>query len=244
MAMDSTAIIINQQMIKDLQLTDPLGKKITNDAQNASAFTIVGIIDDFHYESLKGEVDGLGLVLGNSPGIMSLKVNIEDITSVLGSVTDTWNKIAPEQPIAYDFLNDRFARMYADVSRTGSIFTSFAIFAVFVACLGLFGLSVFMVEQRNKEISIRLVLGASVNHVLRSLGFNFLKPVFIALFIAIPIAWYVMNDWLGEFQYKILLSWDIFVIASLVAIGIALLTVGYQSLKAAVMKPVNGLRSE
>lgn len=244
MAFDTAAIIINQQMVKDLRLVDPLGKQITNDTGNARVYTIVGVIDDFHYESLKGEVQGLGLVLGNSTGMMSVKVNTEDMVGMLASISGVWNTIAPEQPISYDFLNDRFARMYADVSRTGSIFTSFAIFAVFVACLGLLGLSVFMVEQRNKEISIRLVLGASVKHILSSLGFNFLKPVLIALFIAIPLAWYVMHDWLSEFQYKIALSWDIFAIASIGAVSIAVLTVGYQSLKAAVMKPVNGLRSE
>ena len=244
MATDSAAIIINQQMVKDLGIVDPIGKKVTNDPDNQVVWTIVGVIEDFHFESLRGEISGLGLVLGNNTGIMSVKVSTEDVSAALTSIKETWSRIAPEQPIAYDFLNDRFARMYDDVSRTGSIFTSFAIFAVFVACLGLFALSVFMVEQRNKEISIRLVLGASMNHILKSLGLNFLKPVFIALFIAIPVAWYVMRDWLSEFQYKIGLSWDIFVIAGMTAVGIAILTVSYQSLKAAVMKPVNGLRSE
>lgn len=244
MATDSSAIIINKQMAKDLGIEDPLGKKVTNDPGNQQVWTIVGVIEDFHFESLRGEISGLGLVLGNNTGIMSVKVSTENMSDALASIKETWSRIAPEQPIAYDFLNDRFARMYDDVSRTGSIFTSFAVFAVFVACLGLFALSVFMVEQRNKEISIRLVLGASMNHILKSLGLNFLRPVFIALLIAIPIAWYVMTDWLSEFQYKIGLSWDIFVIAGLAAVGIAILTVGYQSLKAAVMKPVNGLRSE
>ncbi len=244
MATDSSAIIINRQMVKDLGLVDPIGKKVTNDSRNSRVYTIVGIIDDFHFESLRGEVTGLGLVLGNNTGIMSVKVGTENMTAALASIEESWNRIAPEQPIAYDFLNARFARMYDDISRTGNIFTSFAIFAIFVACLGLFALSVFMVEQRNKEISIRLILGASMQHVLRSLGFNFLKPVLIALFIAMPVAWYVMRDWLNEFQYKTVLSWDIFAIASVTAIAIAVLTISYQSLKAAAMKPVNGLRSE
>lgn len=244
METDSSAIVVNQQMIRDLGITDPIGKKITNSSDNSQIWTIVGVIENFNYESLKGEIEGLGIVLGTSTRTMSVKVNTEEIATVMASINDTWDNLAPEQPIAYDFLNARFARMYDDVSRTGNIFTSFAIFAVFVACLGLFALSVFMVEQRNKEISIRLVLGASMNHVLRSLSFNFLKPVLIALFIAMPIAWYVMRDWLNEFQYKTALSWDIFAIAALTAIGIALLTVSYQSLKAAVMKPVNGLRNE
>lgn len=244
MATDSSAIIINEQMVANLGLIDPLGKKVTNDPGNGRVYTVIGVIDNFHFESLKGQIDGLGLVLGNSTGMMSVKVSTDDMAGVLTSIGDTWDQIAPEQPIAYDFLDERFASMYDDVSRTGNIFTGFAIFAIFVACLGLFALSVFMVEQRNKEISIRLVLGASMNHVIRSLGFNFLKPVLIALLIAIPIAWYVMRDWLSEFQYKTALSWDIFAIASLTAIGIAVLTISYQSLKAAFMKPVNGLRSE
>jgi putative ABC transport system permease protein len=244
MATDTAGIIVNQQMVKSLGLVDPLGKKITNTPSNTQVWTIIGLIEDFHYESLKGEIGSLGIVLGNSPNNISIKVSTENMAGILAGINETWERIVPEQPLAYDFLSDRFARMYDDVSRTGNIFTSFAIFAIFVACLGLFGLSVFMIEQRNKEISIRLVLGASINHVLGSLGFNFLKPVLIALFIAIPLAWYVMSDWLSEFQYKTALSWDIFAIASLVAVGIAVLTVSYQSLKAALMKPVNGLRSE
>jgi putative ABC transport system permease protein len=134
--------------------------------------------------------------------------------------------------------------MYDDVQRMGRIFSTFAVFAIIVACLGLFALSAFMVEQRSKEISIRLVLGASTSNIFRLLTQNFLKLVLIALIIAVPVAWYGMHQWLQDYEYRITITWDIFLLSGLLAVCIAVLTISYQSIRAAFMKPVDTLRNE
>jgi putative ABC transport system permease protein len=166
------------------------------------------------------------------------------MAGTLASIESIWKKLSPHQPIRYTFLDESFSRMYDDVKRMGSIFTSFAILAIVVACLGLFALSAFMVEQRGKEISIRLVLGASLNSIFNLLTLNFLKLVLISMLIAAPLAWYMMQKWLEDFSYRTAITWDIFVLAGVMSVMIALLTISYQSIRAALVKPVNNLRSE
>jgi putative ABC transport system permease protein len=160
------------------------------------------------------------------------------------SITHVWNKFAPNQPIRYSFLDDRYAAMYSDVQRMGKIFTSFSILAIVVACLGLFALSAFMVEQRSKEISVRLVLGASVKSVFQLLTWDFLRLVLVSIVIAAPISWYLMSRWLEDYVYRITIGWDVFVVSGVTSVLIALFTISFQSIKAAVMSPVKGLRSE
>jgi len=237
---DTTDVIINQAMAKELGLKDPIDKRIAN----YRGWNVVGVVEDFNYESLRGKVEPLAMIVGISPGVVSVKVNGADIGSVLKSINDTWKKFSPDQAIRYSFMDESFARMYDDVQRMGLIFTSFAVLAIVVACLGLFALSAFMVEQRNKEISIRLVLGASLNTIFNLLTLNFVKLVLISIAIATPVAWYMMTQWLLDFEYKTRITWDVFAIAGMLAIVIAVLTISYQSIKAALMKPVVGLRSE
>ena len=153
-------------------------------------------------------------------------------------------KFAPQQPIRYTFLDESYARMYEDIERMGKIFTTFAVLAIIVACLGLFGLSSFMVEQRSKEISIRLVLGASLQNVFTLLTQNFVKLVLISFAIAAPLAWYLMNLWLEDFVYRTDITADVFIIAGAGALVIAVVTISYQAIRAGMMKAVNGLRSE
>jgi putative ABC transport system permease protein len=167
-----------------------------------------------------------------------------DVKNTLANITTVWKKYSPDQPIRYTFLDEQFANMYADVQRTGSIFTSFAVLAVIIACLGLFALSAFMAEQRSKEIGIRKVLGATVTNITGLLSIDFVKLVLIAIVIASPIAWYGMNKWLQDFAYKAPISWWIFALAGFTAIIIALFTVSFQSVKAALMNPVKSLKSE
>jgi len=159
-------------------------------------------------------------------------------------VTALWDEFVPQQPIRYSFLDENYTRMYEDVQRTGSVFSAFAIFAVLVACLGLFGLSAFVVEQRGKEISIRKVLGASIGSIFSLITLDFLKLVFVALVVAVPVAWYIMDLWLDDYIYRIEITWDIFAIAGVISVLIALLTISSESMKAALMNPVKKLRSE
>jgi putative ABC transport system permease protein len=239
-ASDSQAIIINQAMAKEFGFKNPIGERI----MNWETYTIIGVVEDFNFESLRGNVEPLCLVLGKFGSILAVKVKTGDMKGTLESVTGLWTQFMPNQPIRYAFLDESYARMYDDVQRTGRIFTSFAVLAVIVACLGLFALSTFMIEQRGKEISIRIVLGASLNHIFRLLTGNFVKLVMIAFVIAIPIAWYMMRKWLEDYKNKIDLGWDVFVIAGLMAVLIALLTISQQAIRAALTNPVKNLKSE
>ncbi|MCY7359295.1 MAG: ABC transporter permease, partial [Rudanella sp.] len=148
------------------------------------------------------------------------------------------------QPFNYSFLDDDFDRMYRSEQRVGTIALIFALLAILISCLGLFGLAAFMAEQRTKEIGVRKVLGASVVSIVTLLSKDFLKLVLIAIVIASPIAWWAMHRWLQDFAYKIDIEWWVFALAGLLAVGIALLTVSFQSIKAALMNPVKSLRSE
>jgi len=234
MATDSQAIIINETMASRFGFTNPIGKEIVNgDGQ----WNIIGVVKDFHFESLKEEIGGLCLVLGNSPAAISIKVNTDDIGSFIPSLKGLWDNFAPNQPFQYDFLDERYAAMYADVQRTRSIFGSFALLAIVIACLGIFALSVFMTEQRGKEISIRKILGASVQNILRLLTQNFLILITISIAIASPVAAYFMQKWLEDFTYHISISWSIFALAGLATLLLALLTIGVQAWQTAHSNP-------
>jgi putative ABC transport system permease protein len=240
MASDSAGIIINQAMVRELGLTDPIGKRI----QNSRVWTVIGVVKDFNFESMRGKIEPLSLVLGQSRGIVSVKLNTTSMSESILAIEAIWKKMAPHQPIRYSFLDESFARMYDDVQRMGRIFTAFSILAVIVACLGIFALSAFMVEQRGKEISIRLVMGASLNSIFRMLTLNFVRLVFVSILIAIPIAWYLLTTWLQEFNYRVPLSWEVFALAGMMAVIIAVTTISYQSIRAAMSNPVTNLRSE
>ena len=241
---DSQACIINQTLARKLDLKNPIGERITNGSSGSRIMEVIGVVEDFHFESMKENIGGVCLAIGRSPTVLSVKVNTRDMPQLVTSVSTLWKDFSPNQPIRYTFLDDRFAMMYADVQRMGRIFTSFAVLAIIVACLGLFALSAFMVEQRNKEISIRLVLGASVKSIFNLLTLNFVLLVLVSLLIAMPISWYLMHTWLEDFVYRIEITWDVFVLAGLMAVFIAILTISYQSIRAALTNPAAGLRSE
>jgi putative ABC transport system permease protein len=238
---DSIGVIVNQTTAKQLNLKNPIGKLITH---GSDQLRIIGVVKDFNFESLRDEIGGLVLVQGLSPSIVSVKINAGDMQHSIAEITSTWNKLSPGQPIRFTFLDERFANMYADVQRMGHIFTSFAVLAIIIACLGLFALAAFMAEQRSKEIGIRKVLGASVQSITQLLSVDFIKLVVIAIIIASPIAWWAMSKWLQDFTYRITIGWYVFALAALVAIIIALLTVSYQSIKAAIANPIKALKSE
>lgn len=237
-AEDSSAIIINQTMAKEFGFKDPVGEKIEGGR------TIIGVVEDFHFESMKQTIGPLAMVLGNSPSITAVKVNTADMKGVIDAITAVWKNFHSKQPLRYAFLDESFARMYEDVQRTGRIIVSFAALAIVVACLGLFALSAFMTEQRSKEISIRLVLGASVNNIFRLLTQNFLKLVLISIVIAIPLAWYAMEQWLQDYVYRVNITWDVFLLSGSIAVMIAFFTISYQSIRAALVNPAERLKAE
>ena len=240
-ASDSQAVIINQKMAEEFGFQNPLDQRITNDGP---VWNVIGVVENFHFESLREDVEPVCFVIGNSPSIVAVKVNTANMREFIGTIDNIWDDFAPHQAIRYTFLDEDYASMYADVTRTGNIFSSFAILAIVVACMGLLALSAFMIEQRSKEISIHKVLGASIKNILVLLTKDFLSLVALAFVFAIPIAWYTMDQWLQDFNYKIDIEWWVFALAGCIAFLIANATIGYQAIKAALMNPVNSLRSE
>ncbi len=242
MKSDSSAAIVSESFVKALDIKDPIGFKITNG--HPGGYEIIGVFKDFHFESLKGKVQPLCLNLGMSPSTttLRLKQGVETSTAIK-AITKVWNDFSPNQPIRYSFVDEEFKVMHNDITRMGTIFSSFAILSIIIACLGLLALSAYVVEQRKKEISVHLVLGASIGQVFRLLTFGFLKLVLIAAVIASPIAWLLLNKWLRDYAYRITIGWDVFAIATFIALFIALATLSYQSIKAAMLNPAESLRS-
>ncbi len=240
MASDSIAIIINQTMADQLGFDDPIGKRITN----GYARNIIGIVEDFHFESVTDPIEPLAMVLGRRRQMIAVKVSSEDLQGTMASITDLWDSFMPNQPIRYEFMDQRFAEMYDDVKRTGIVFTSFAILAIVIACLGLFALSAFMVEQKRKEIGIRKVLGATFRNLFHSLSSNFLKLITISLIVAFPLGWYTMKRWLENYEYGIEVTWEILAISGLTILIISIATISYEIVRAVRVNPAETLHSE
>ena len=240
-ASDSQAIIINQTLAKKLVPENPIGKRITN---GYFVGTVIGVVQDFNFESMKGDVEGLAMRRGYNRDLISVKVSTGDMAATIRSISTVWKKFAPNQAIRYTFMDESFARMYDDVQRMGQLFTSFSVLAIIIACLGLFALSAFMAEQRSKEVSVRKVLGASVTQLTALLSKDFMKLVLIAVVIASPIAWWAMHKWLQDFAYRIDISGWVFVAAGGLVIAIALVTISFQAIRTATANPVKSLRAE
>ena len=208
---------------------------------------LIGVFNDFHFESMHQQITPLVLLVPTNPngyGNISIKVSGSALPATLARIENTWKKFLPETPYQYTFLDENFARLYQAEDRQKTLFTIFACLAIFIACLGLFGLSAFTISQRVKEIGIRKVLGAEVSSIVTLLSADFLKLVGIAAIIAFPAAWYAMHAWLQDFAYRTSISWWIFLFAGVVAAVIALLTISIQAIKAAVANPVKNLRTE
>lgn len=239
-ASDSSAVVVNEAMARDLGGGDVIGMKISNSADH---FTIIGVIRDFHFSSFRERIGPLCLRLGESPTVVAVRIKAGSPKQAVADLEATWHKFLPEQPFRYSFLDDRFGAMYQDVYRMTQMVTAFSVLAILVACLGLFGLSSFMIEQRNKEISIRMVHGASGTAVFRLLTGGFLRLVFAGILVAVPLSGYLMNRWLQNFVYRVEMDWMTFAVAGIASAGIALGTVSSQAWKAGKVSPVKNLRS-
>jgi len=244
---DSTAVILNETAAKTFGWNkQALGHQLTrpqNDGQKIT-YRVIGIVEDFHFRSLHERIAPLVMTLGKTGGFLIVKTKTQDVTGLLSTLKQQWTTLLPDEPFVYSFLDESFTATYRAEQRTGQIVGIFAGLTIFIACLGLFGLATFTAEQRTKEIGVRKVLGASVFSIVGLLSKDFLKLVLVAILIASPLAWYAMHRWLEDFAYRVDISWWVFALAGLLAIGIALLTVSFQSIKAALVNPVKSLRSE
>ncbi len=244
---DSSAIVLNETAAKALGWGDKaIGHTITHPDNDGTAktYTVIGIVRDFHFRSLHEAISPLLMTLGQGGGNLIVKTKPGDITGLLANLKQQWATLLPDEPFVYSFLDERFNKTYLAEQKTGQILGLFAGLTIFVACLGLFGLATFTAQQRTKEIGVRKVLGASVTSIVALLSRDFLKLVLIAIVLASPIAYYAMQQWLQDFAYKITIEWWVFALAGLLAIGIALLTVSFQSVRAALVNPVKSLKTE
>jgi putative ABC transport system permease protein len=245
--MDTSAFLINEAATKALGLPTAaaaVGKKFKYGMREG---TIVGVVNDFHFESLHQRILPMVFFMPTGTGNygnLSIKIAGNNVSDGLKHIEKTWKKFLPQIPYDYNFLDTRFERLYESENRQGTIFTVFAFIAIFIACLGLLGLSAFAISQRIKEIGIRKVLGADAGNIVGLLSKDFLKLVAIAAIIAFPVAWFAMSKWLEDFAYRISIPWWIFIIAGAIAALIAFATIALQALKAAYANPVKNLRTE
>ncbi|WP_298893407.1 ABC transporter permease [uncultured Psychroserpens sp.] len=243
---DSTGIILNETAVKLSGFVNPIGKKLYTIDGNGDleGYTIIGVVKNFNFASLRENVGGLCFQLGNNSWESAYRFNTTDISGLLSTIESKYKAAAPGMPFEYEFLDEAFDNMYRQERRVGTVAMAFAILAIIIACLGLFGLATYIAEQRTKEIGVRKVLGATVANIVKMLSKDFVKLVIIAFVIATPIAWWFMNKWLQEFAFRIDLTWGVFAVTGFVALVVALITLSFQAIKAAIANPVNSLRSE
>ncbi len=246
---DSNAIIINETAANVLGYDNPVGKKLYTNYQDRSgtrliSYDIIGVVKNFHYESLKQTVGPLLFKLGNRTGATAFKISTANVQGLVKNIESKWKTMASGMPFSYQFLDESFDSMYREEQRTGKLGLTFAVIAILIACLGLFGLATYMAEQRIKEIGVRKVLGASVSNITAMLSKDFIKLVLLSAIIAFPLSWWFMSKWLQDFAYRIDISWWIFALAGIIALLIAVLTVSSQAIKAALSNPVKSLRTE
>lgn len=237
-----SSIIINEDMAKALHLTEVIGQQVVD--MFDERHTIIGVVKDFYFESLLGEVRPLVMVFGNAQTTVSVKFQEKEAGGAIEEITKVWDIFSPNQEIRYTFMDQRFERMYANLGRAKTIFLIFAFLSIVVACLGLFALSIHLIKKRGKEMSVRKVLGASFIRIFKTLTFDFLKLVLLAIVIAVPIAWYFANEALENVENRITLSWDLFAIAGVVATFIAIGTISFEAIKAALVNPAERLKNE
>ncbi|MCJ7579282.1 MAG: ABC transporter permease [Candidatus Aminicenantes bacterium] len=243
---DSTAVVLNKAAIQALEIQDPLEKRLVLVGLNRKPMTIIGIINDFHMESLHKKIGPMAIILpGQRPGVLlSVRIRPDNLPKTLASLESVWNDFTNKQPFEYVFFDDLFDRLYKAEIQSGKVITTFACLAVFIACLGLFGLASFSTTQRTKEIGIRKVLGASFSGILVLLNKDFVKRVLLANLIAWPLAYSIMNKWLQNFAYRIRISMWMFLASAFIVLFIALFTVSYQTIRAARSEPIDSLRYE
>ncbi len=255
---DSLNVLLNETAVKTIGLKDPVGQKLSNTdlfrgdpvLEKQRVFTIIGVIKNFHFQSLRDEITPLVAfdkeIFGKQANSQFIAIRIDPtrVQNAISKIEGKWREFVPDKPFRYEFLEDNLNQGYAEEARSGKLFRVFSGLAIIIACVGLFGLSAYTASLRTKEIGIRKVMGASVGSVVILLSKDFTRLVIISFVLATPLAWWMMDTWLGGFAYRIPLSVDSFLIAGILAFAIAALTVSYQSIKAAVVNPVKSLKSE
>ncbi|MEO6542099.1 MAG: ABC transporter permease, partial [Ferruginibacter sp.] len=247
---DSGSVILNEEAAKQIGWKDPIGQRLQYPGGKNEWYKVIAVVKNFNVESLQTPMTPFALFHTSSKSydigtsFMMVRMKQGEISKTLSEIESKWKASVPGEPFDYNFLDASFDAMYRSEQRMGSIFSIFTMLSLFIACLGLFGLSAYIAERRIKEIGVRKVMGASVQSIVALLSKDFLKLTLIAALIAFPIAWWWMNKWLEDFAYRINIGWTVFIIAGLCTLMVALLTVSFQAIKAAVSNPVKSLRTE
>ncbi len=244
---DSTSIIVNESAVSIIGVSpeEAIGKRYAPlGSENPEFFTIIGVVKDFHFSPFRAEIESLSLHLSDRAYALAVKLESENFSNAIAGIEGIWNQIAPGQPFDYYFMEDSFNDTYQSEQRLGRIFFIFTTLSILIACLGLFGLAAFNAEKRTKEIGIRKVMGASVSQISYRLSVDFLKLVGVAILVSLPLGWFAMNKWLEDFSYRIEIGIWVFALAAFLAVAISILTVSYQSIKAAIVNPIKSLRTE
>jgi putative ABC transport system permease protein len=238
----ANSIVINEALAHYLGWKEPVGKKL--EIYEARKGSVIGVMKDFNFASLREKIQPLAIILNDNPLYVSVKLKAGATQTTLSAIQKQWKQFDDEFPFDYFFMDEQLNKFYQSDQRLLRVISIFATLAIIIACIGLFGLSIYTAKQRTKEIGIRKVLGASVTGIVRLLSREFIKLVSIAILIASPIAWWAANKWLQDFAYRINIGWWIFALAGVIALLIAMLTVSFQAVKAAIANPVKALRTE
>lgn len=243
---DSLSMIINEEMVRLLNWDDPVGKRISLQSgptpDDQTAYNVVGVVEDFHFATIRHRVEPLFMLYNSNNGAISLRLRAENMPETLAFVESTWKKVNPGTTFEYNFLDDQFADLYRNEQAFASMVTHFTVLALVIASLGLFALSAFTAEQKKKEIGIRKVLGASNGTIFYKLSSEFIQLILISFLLASAIGYFVMERWLEEFEYSITIGVGIFLLAGMLSLFIALITISFQAVKAALSDPVKSLR--
>jgi putative ABC transport system permease protein len=247
---DSDAVIVNEKTVQTVGWKDPIGKRISYPGGNNQTFRVIGVVKDFNFRSLRANVEPFALF---HPTSKTYNINTDFIIAatdaqhtreVLQQAEKKWKDFAPGIPFEYSFLDKNYEALYRSEQRMSNVFAVFTSLSILVACLGLFGLSVYTAERRIREIGIRKILGASTQNLVQLLSRDFLKLVLVSAVIAFPLAWWAMNKWLEDFAYRTSIGAGIFVAAGVLAAGIALFTVSFQAIRAATTSPAKSLKND
>jgi len=252
---DSLAVVLNEKAVEELGLKNPIGARVSTTDENFNArngdpylYTVVGVIKDFHFQSLHQKITPLVFAssskFGNRSPALVVRVKADNFSASLASIEKLWKKFVPERPFHYDFLDRTLADQYLAEITMQRIFTIFSVLAIFIACIGLLGLAAYATQLRMREISIRKILGASAGSIISMLSKDFLRLIIISFVVAFPLAWWGMHAWLQNFAYRTSISWWVFLLSGAIAALIALLTISFQAIKAAMTNPVTALRTE
>jgi putative ABC transport system permease protein len=236
------AVVVNETFVNRMAWKEPIGKKVElGTAVNAR---VIGVMKDYHQTGMYNSIESLMLVYRPLNNVVYIKLSGTDTQPTLGFIESKWKELFPDQPYMYTYLSDRFNNQFKADEKRGFVFTLFTLLAILIACLGLFGLASYMVEQRTKEIGIRKVFGANEGIILRLISRDFLILVTIGIIIGVPVAYYFMSTWLQNYVYRTNIGAPLIIIAALLTVAITFITISYKAYQASVMNPANSLKIE